>query len=143
MQSFAEQRALGLPYPGRVQTRGVQVGALLGMLNTLFVAIAFSFRFEWHDQVLLATVIFLFGLLPGVLTGMLLGRVGIALARRPVALRCVALALPAIGFMVGWSAMFGLAMRFALGVIPTTVCALILERYTRARSELPAATVQS
>ncbi len=145
--SFVEQRDHGLPHPSRVNNRGVRVGAQLGLLNTLFIAFAFGFAFAKSEETqlspwFLALMIFAFGVVPGVVTGMLLGRIGIALARRHVVIRCIALAVPAIGTMLGYAAFFGLASRFALGVIPTVVCALILERATRARSDLPTATVQ-
>ena len=114
-------------------------GAMIGFCNTVFIAIGVGLY--WNFGFGLAVVVFMFGIVPGLITGAALGALAAAMADRPVWLRRVAIAGCAVAVLLGLAAFFGLTYMFALAVIPTVISALILERNTRSRPAVPVAAV--
>jgi hypothetical protein len=115
-------------------------GGMIGFCNTVFIACGVGLY--WHGGSMLALIVFLFGILPGLVTGVALGALAASMAERPVWLRRVALAGPAVGVLLGLAAFFEVTQVFLLAIIPTVVSALILERNTRARSVMPVARLK-
>jgi len=118
----------------------VGYGGMLGFLNTLFIAIGVCTY--THDGVGIGIVVFMFGIIPGLITGMSLGAFANATARLDVWLRRFMLCLPAVGVLLGIAELFTVGELFLPAVIPTIVCALILERKTRYVAPVPTATVR-
>jgi hypothetical protein len=124
----------------RVPTVGaVGFGALIGFCNTLFIAIGLSVG--QHGGAFLAMVVFMFGIIPGLITGAALGALAARTAERPVWLRRVVLVGPAVWVLIALAAFFGVMHLFLVAIIPTVVSAFILERNTRARPTVPVAAV--
>jgi Fe2+ transport system protein B len=87
-------------------------------------------------------IVFMFGIVPALITGMSLGAIAVATDRQSFALRCAVLSLPALGVLFGMAELFGVTQLFLLAAIPTIVCALILERRTRYVAPVPMATIK-
>jgi hypothetical protein len=113
---------------------------MIGFCNTVFVASGVGLY--WNGGFVLALVVFLFGIIPGLVTGVALGMLAASMAERPVWWRRLAIAGPAVGVLIGSAAFFEVTQVFLLAIIPTVVSALILERNTRARSVMPVATLK-
>jgi ABC-type dipeptide/oligopeptide/nickel transport system permease subunit len=112
-------------------------GGFLGFMNTAFIAICVDATSDYH--VLIAFCTFVFGLIPALLTGFILGAVGAAIGAWPVWLRRFVLAVPAVAVLLGLACCFGMLNVFLLPIIPTVIAALLLERRTRARPRAPIA----
>jgi len=110
-------------------------GGLLGLLNTLFISIGVG----WHESLLVAFCVFLFGMIPGLVIGKVLEALAKATARSNVWWRRLLIGVPAIGGLLGMAATFGVEEFLLPAVIPTIVCALILERNTRYIAAAPVA----
>jgi hypothetical protein len=121
-------------------TNAVGFGGMLAFINTLFIAIGVCTY--THEGIGLGIVVFMFGIIPGLITGMSLGAFASATARLDVWLRRLMLCLPAIGVLLGIAEFFTVGELFLPAVIPTIVCALILERKTRYVAPVPAAVVR-
>jgi ABC-type dipeptide/oligopeptide/nickel transport system permease subunit len=117
----------------------VGFGGMLGFVNTLFIAIGVCTY--THEGVGIGVVVFMFGIIPGLITGMALGAFANATAQLAVWMRRLMLCLPAIGVLLGIAEFFTVGELFLPAVIPTIVCALILERRTRYVAPVPAATI--
>ena len=125
----------------RVPTIGaVGFGALLGFCNTLFIAIGLSL--DQRGGALVALLVFMVGILPGLITGGALGALAARTSERRVWLRRVVLVGPAVWVVIALAAFFGVLHLFLVAVIPTVVSAFILERNTRARPTMPVAVVK-
>jgi hypothetical protein len=122
----------------------VAYGGMLGFFNTLFIAVGVgSYGGGSGDTSLgIGIIVFMFGIVPALVTGMSLGAVAAATDRKPVAVRCAILALPAIAVLLGMAELFDLARMFLLAAIPTVVCALVLERRTRYVAPVPLAVIK-
>lgn len=107
---------------------GVWKGTLLGALNVFVIAIGLA-GLDSHTEI--ASLVILFGGLPGLLAGALLGALAAAMATRPVAMRIALLTLPALLVVLGLAYQFGMQSLALVAFIPTVVAALILERWTR------------
>jgi hypothetical protein len=118
----------------------VGYGGMLGFFNTLFIAIGVCTY--THDGVGVGIIVFMFGIVPGLITGMALGAFANATGHINVWLRRFLLCLPAIGVLLGMAEFFTVGELFLPAVIPTIVCALILERKTRYVAPVPAAKVR-
>jgi hypothetical protein len=121
-------------------TNAVGFGGMLGFFNTLFIAIGVCTY--THEGVGIGVVVFMFGVIPGLITGMSLGAFASGTARLDVWLRRVMLCLPAVGVLLGIAEFFSVGELFLPAAIPTIVCALILERNTRYVAPVPAAVVR-
>lgn len=112
-------------------------GILLGIANTLVVAVGLSFAIPDHD---VGPAIAIIGFIPGVIIGALDGAIARGAARNPRWVRVLLLALIPLGFvLVLGNATFGSAANGA--AIPTLVAVLILERSSRDKSLVPRAHV--
>jgi hypothetical protein len=118
----------------------VGYGGMLGFFNTLFISIGVCTY--THDGVGVGIIVFMFGIIPGLITGMALGAFANANAHVNVWLRRFLLCLPAIGVLLGMAEFFTVGELFLPAVIPTIVCALLLERKTRYVAPVPAAKVR-
>lgn len=115
-------------------------GGMLGFFNTLFIAIGMCTY--THDSLGVGIVVFMFGIIPGLITGLSLGAFANATAHLDVWLRRIMLCLPPVGVLLGMAKLFTVGALFLPAVIPTIVCALILERKTRYIAPEPIATIR-
>ena len=118
-------------------------GSVLGTANVFVIAIIMTVMH--HDRDVFAAVV-IFGGLPGVVTGALLGLVAGSLATRDPRWRVVLLSLPAFGLVLMLAATFGLSENIPAACVPTFLAALALERWTREVAPpppVPVATVRS
>jgi hypothetical protein len=106
-------------------SNAVGFGGMLGFFNTLFIAIGVCTY--THEGLGIGIVVFMFGIIPGLITGMSLGAFANATA---------------VGVLLGMAEFFTVGELFLPAVIPTVVCALILERKTRYVAPVPAAVVR-
>jgi MFS family permease len=106
----------------------ILLGMLFGAVNVVVIALAMAVMV--HDSAALIFVV-MFGGVPGIVVGGLLGVVARLLATHSPRWRVVLLALPAFGLVAFLGATFGFLAIVPLACIPTTVAALILERSTR------------
>lgn len=121
---------------------GVLRGVVLGAANVLVIAIGMGITARQAD---VASMVFMFGGIPGLLAGGLLGGLAQGIATRPPPLRATVLAVPAVGVVFFLASAFGLSPMAPIACIPTVVAALILERWTRrvTPAPVPVATVMS
>jgi hypothetical protein len=110
-------------------------GIALGLANLLVIAIGIA-----PGMILF---IMLFGGIPAVVAGGLLGMLAGLTARRSPRWRAVLLALPALGLVAGLGTFFTLTAAVPVACIPTLVAALVLERWTRQVMPAPVATARS
>ncbi|MEO8841494.1 MAG: hypothetical protein ABI591_07630 [Kofleriaceae bacterium] len=122
---------------GRQSSNAVGFGGMLGFFNTLFIAIGVATY--THDSFGVGILVFMFGIIPGLVAGMALGAFANATARLDVWLRRLLLCVPAVGVLLGMAELFTVGEMFLPAAIPTIVCALILERNTRYVAPVPAA----
>lgn len=120
----------------------VLYGVALGACNVVFIALAMMAS----DPTIDAGLLFGFGIVPGGITGAVVGM--IAAATRDVIprwARALVLAVPALLCIVVLAEEFELVRFVPHASIPTLVCVLLLERGTRAKPEveLPDASVRS
>lgn len=120
---------------------GSGLGMALGALNVLVVAVAFALGGEGGEG---AVLILMFGLVPGIVIGSLLGWIGELTATISPVVRWPLLAVPAVAAVVGLGSVFQLHGLIVYASIPTLAISSILERQTRARPvpPIPIARVQ-
>jgi hypothetical protein len=119
---------------------GVALGFLLGLANALVVSVGLS-AMDPGNRVEMAAIIFVFGIVPASVVGVLLGLLAERLARAPVWLRRVVLVVPALLVVGLLGSMFGLQSAVVVSCIPTTAAAFWLERATRTREAPPVPVV--
>jgi hypothetical protein len=121
---------------------GVLRGVVLGAANVLVIAIGMSIAARDGDVTVLVV---LYGGIPGLVTGALLGGIAQGIAAQPPQLRAPVLAVPAIGVVLFLASAFDMLPMAPVACIPTVVAALILERWTRrvAPAPVPVATAIS
>ncbi len=117
-------------------------GVVLGAVNVLVIAIGLGFMV--NDSAVPPFVI-IFGGVPGVAVGGLLGLLAARTDTSPPWLRAALLAVPALGVVVFLAGAFGMYSYVVVSCIPTMVAALVLERWTRRVTPppVPVAKVQS
>lgn len=118
-------------------------GMLLAAVNV--VVIAFGLALVDHD-VGTAVFVVMFGGIPGVFTGGILGGLAGLTARRAPRWRVALLSAPAFGLVVALASTFGMDAAVPLACIPTFIASLVLERWTRQMvppPPVPVATVRS
>lgn len=113
-------------------------GIALGLANAVVIAIGLVGADPGGILLVL-----LFGGIPAVVTGGLLGGLAELTASRAPRWRVVLLALPALGAVAGLGTFFDMTAMVPVACIPTVVAALILERWTRRVVVAPVATVRS
>lgn len=114
----------------------ISLGALLGFLNTVVIAIGMSAE-DSHDRIGAVLLITMIACLPAVLTGAVLGAIASGLVTQSIWLRRALLIPPALGLVGGLGLMFGLTGFVPIACIPTLACGLYLERRTRGEAPLP------
>ena len=124
----------------RPRTSPIVLGAWLGFLNTLVIAIGMPAH-ERHDRVVAVMLISIIACLPAVLTGAVLGVIAGELAAAPVWLRRALIVPPAVGLVGGLGLLFGMTTFVPVACIPTLACCLYLERRTRADAAVPVVAV--
>jgi ABC-type dipeptide/oligopeptide/nickel transport system permease subunit len=112
-------------------------GGFLGFANTAFIAICVGASHEYH--LLIGFFTFVFGLVPALITGSVLGALGLVIGTWHPWLRRLVLIVPAVAVLLGLAACFGMVDVFLLSIIPTVVAALLLERRTRSAPAMPVA----
>jgi len=114
------------------------IGTILGFCNVIFIAVGL----QWRDPHLHSDLVISFGLVPGLITGVVCGWIADATVSLSPWPRRVVLALAPFG-MVGFLAgTFDLGQHMLVAMIPTLVAVMLLERWTRSSTPLPAATVE-
>ena len=119
---------------------GVLRGIALGIANVLVIAIGIAVVAREADMMI---YVVMFGGMPGVTAGALLGGLAQGTAARPPWLRATCLAVPAMGVVFVLASAFEMTPMGPVACIPTVVAALILERWTRRVTPppVPVATV--
>lgn len=117
-------------------------GIILAIANVLVIAIGMSV--VGHDNDLFVLVV-MFGSIPALVIGGLLGFFAGQYATRSRHWRTVTLSLPAFGLVVFLAAFFSFDAEIPLACVPTFIAALVLERWTRrvVPAPVPVATVRS
>jgi hypothetical protein len=103
-------------------------GILLGLANVFVIAIGMA---ALENEARLMVLVVMFGLVPGVLAGAVLGAATSWVTSLSPALRTLILALPAVGVVFGLAREFGMQDLATVSCIPTLVGVLMLERWTR------------
>lgn len=114
----------------------IALGAWLGLVNTLVIAIGMSAG-EARDRIGAVMLISIIACLPALLTGAVLGVIAGELAASPVWLRRALIIPPALGLVGGLGLLFGMTTFVPVACIPTLACSLYLERRTRGEAVLP------
>jgi hypothetical protein len=117
-------------------------GALLGIANVLVIAIGIgaieaSTEASRYANDGVTKLVFMFGSVPGISAGVVLGGVARALERSSRLVRIVVLTLPALGLVYALAREFDMMHVAAVSCIPTVIAALILERWTRSPADPP------
>ncbi len=107
---------------------GAFKGTLLGALNVFVISLGIA---GVEGQPNIAMLVIIFGGLPGVVAGTLLGALAHVMDDAPVPLRIGVLSVPALGVVFGLAHEFRMQDLAMVSCIPTVVAALILERWTR------------
>jgi ABC-type dipeptide/oligopeptide/nickel transport system permease subunit len=117
-------------------------GIVLAIANVLVIAIGMSV--VAHDDAVFVLVA-MFGCIPALVIGGLLGRFAGVYATSSRHVRTVLLSLPAFGLVVLLAAFFGFGAAIPISCVPTFIAALVLERWTRrvVPAPVPIATVRS
>ena len=125
---------------GRIERESSPIikGIALGLANALVIAIGLV-----GPDVGGILFVLLFGGVPAVVTGGLLGGLAELTASRSPRWRVVLLALPALAAVAGLGKFFEATAEVPVACIPTVVAALILERWTRQVVPEPVATARS
>jgi hypothetical protein len=117
-------------------------GIMLAIANVLVIAIGMSVVARDGD---VFVFVVMFGSIPAVVLGGLLGLFAGRYATRSRHWRTVLLSLPAFGLVVVLAAFFMFDAAVPIACVPTFIAALVLERWTRqvVPAPVPVATVQS
>ena len=108
-------------------------GFVLAVANVVVIAIGIAVMERSAEG---AGLVMMFGMIPGVLAGLVLGCVAGHMENSNVVARLAALIVPAICVVILLAAQFGMEELIAVASIPSVVAALVLERWTR-KVELP------
>jgi len=106
----------------------VFLGACLGAVNAFVVALVIGLV---HRDAVYILFITLYGVIPGFITGGVLGGVAALLGRSSRHLRSALLAIPAVAAVIALGVAFGMVELVPEAVIPTVAVALVLEHRTR------------
>ena len=121
------------------RSNAVGFGGVLGFCNTALISLLIGPAS--HTSYAIGFFVFMFGIIAALITGMTLGALADATSRYNVWLRLGLIAVPAVAVLLGMAVMFDLGLLFLPAVIPTVVSALLLERRTRYRSNVPVVRV--
>ncbi len=107
---------------------GATKGFLLAVANVVVIALGIAMM-EGDAEAL--AVVTMFGMVPGVIAGVVLGVFAARLESAGVGVRIVALTFPTVGVVVVLGTMFTMDALIPVASIPSVVAALVLERWTR------------
>jgi hypothetical protein len=117
-------------------------GLRLGLANVVVTAIMLAIA-----ERAAATVvpIFMYGVVPGLAAGALIGALAGVVKSWPPPLRVVLLATPAVAVVFALADLFHMSAYAPLASVPAMAAAVVLERWTRqvTPAPIPPATVQS
>ena len=113
---------------------GIWKGTVLGALNVFVIAVGMAAYEGGPAMVFLVTV---FGILPGIIAGAILGGVAQLMDRSPRVLRVAVLTLPAIAVVYALARQFSLQELAYVCSMPTVVVAVLLERWTYKPADPP------
>jgi uncharacterized membrane protein len=113
-------------------------GILLGLANTVVIAVGLSYAVPSRDM---APAVIMFGFMPGMLLGALVGGIAGLTAKHPSWVRLLLLAPIPMGFVYAMATGLVLGASIYGALIPTAVAVLIMERSTRAGALVPRARV--
>ena len=113
---------------------GIWKGTVLGAANVVLIAIGMA---AIDGDPAVAMLVMMFGGLPGIVGGVVLGALAQAFEAWPPVGRVGLLALPALGLVYLLAHEFHMTHLALVSSIPTVVAALILERWTRKPAEPP------
>lgn len=107
---------------------GTALGILLGLLNCAVIGIGMAAR---GGEAGIAVWVFMFGLVPAVILGAILGWIADVMKPLAIWVRRVVLIVPALLLVIGLGDFFALHEFIVVSCIPTLVATLLLERGTR------------
>jgi hypothetical protein len=107
---------------------GVPLGIALGALNVIVIGIAMAFAADEAD---VAIWVAMFGIVPGLIAGALVGWLADLMKPLPSWVRTIMLIVPAVLVVIFLGMTFAMPHFIAVSCIPTAVAALLLERGTR------------
>lgn len=119
--------------PDMTPASGAWKGVVLGLLNTFVIGLGLAAT----DDAAVLVLVLVFGALPGMGLGLVLGFFAGAFPKAPVPLRLGAMIVPSLVLVYALASEFQLQSFIALAMIPTAVAVLILERWTRWREAPP------
>jgi len=106
----------------------VPLGIMLGLLNVFVIAIGLA---GVGDEVGIAMLVVMFGIVPAIVIGALLGWLAEVMKPLPTWMRRFVLIMPAVALVVILGAEFSMQDFIVVSCIPTAVATLVLERATR------------
>ncbi len=106
---------------------GIWKGTVLGALNVFLIALGMA---AWEGGPAMVFLVTMFGILPGVIAGAILGGIAELTDRQPRPLRVAILTLPAIAVVYALANQFSLMELAYVCSIPTVIIAVLLERWT-------------
>lgn len=117
-------------------------GIGLALANVFVIATGLSLA---ANDGMMFVLVMMFGLIPALVLGALLGLLAGVFATRSRHWRAVLLALPAFGLVVVLASVFGFDAAIPIACVPTFLAALVLERWTRqvVPDPVPVATARS
>lgn len=118
----------------------VPLGLALGALNVLVIAIGLA---GVGGEAGIALWVVMFGIVPGILVGALLGWLAEVMQPMPIWIRRFVLSVPAVLLVIVLAAEFSLQDFILLSCIPTAVATLLLERGTRLVAPPPVPLAQA
>jgi len=121
---------------------GIGKGGLLAIANVVIIALGIAVASR-HDRLFdrMFVTVLVFGGVPALVLGGLLGLLASVFATRSRRWRAVLIALPAFGLVAALGTRYQLIVVIPFACIPTLVAALVLERWTRWAA--PVATARS
>jgi ABC-type dipeptide/oligopeptide/nickel transport system permease subunit len=114
-------------------------GFVLGAANVLLIAIGIAMMERSGEAVILVTM---FGMIPGVIAGTVLGVIAQHMPSHNVGARIAALTLPSVLLVIVLGTVFGMEELIPVASIPSVVAALVLERWTRVVEPPPVPVAQ-
>ena len=103
-------------------------GFVLGAANVMLIALGIAMMEKSGEA---AILVMMFGMVPGVLAGLVLGAIAGRMESNNVGARIAALVVPSLGVVMLLGTEFGMESLILVASIPSVVAALILERWTR------------
>lgn len=103
-------------------------GFVLAAANVMVIALGIAMM---EGDLEAVPLVAMFGMVPGVLAGIVLGLVAGHMESSGVVARIAALTVPTVGVVILLATEFGMEELILVASIPSVVAALVLERWTR------------